>query len=115
MCSRSSSLIPIPKSEMAWCVQSLLPGQIVFAACSRRMPKFLRGRWVNFFCALTLTLVTVAPAANAAQVDKGTKNAGTEALQQHYQAARTYTVGGNTERAAVEYRAFLSEALTQMA
>src|SRR5260370_19213434 len=36
-------------------------------------------------------------------------------MQQHYQAARTFAVGGDSERAATEYKAFLSEALRQMA
>src|SRR5260370_223351 len=39
----------------------------------------------------------------------------TDALQQHYQAARTFAVGGDSERAATEYKAFLSVALRQMA
>jgi len=46
---------------------------------------------------------------------QGARNTDPNVLQQHYQAARTFAVGGDTGRAATEYRAFLSEALTQMA
>jgi len=47
--------------------------------------------------------------------DQTAKGGETDSLQQHYQAARTFAVGGDTERAATEYKAFLSEALQQMA
>ena len=35
-------------------------------------------------------------------------------LEEHYQAARTFAIAGNMDRAAVEYRAFLSEAFLEM-
>ncbi len=38
-----------------------------------------------------------------------------DTLQQHYDAARTFGVSGDQERASVEYRAFLGEALRRMA
>lgn len=38
-----------------------------------------------------------------------------ETLTQHYQAARTFAVAGDNDRAAAEYRAFLAEALHQFA
>ena len=38
-----------------------------------------------------------------------------EELNRHYQAARTFGVVGDLDHAAVEYRAFLSQALHQMA
>jgi len=39
----------------------------------------------------------------------------TDALQQHYEAAHTYALSGNQERAAAEYKTFLAEALRRMA
>src|ERR1039458_10821824 len=36
-------------------------------------------------------------------------------LQQHYDAARTFAVGGDQEHAALEYKAFLAEALRRTA
>jgi len=36
-------------------------------------------------------------------------------LEQHYQTARTFSVGGNTDRAAAEYQTFLAEVLRRMA
>lgn len=38
-----------------------------------------------------------------------------DALQRHYDAARTYGLSGDQERAAAEYKVFLGEALRQMA
>ncbi len=55
-------------------------------------------------------LLLVQPCAGQAA-----KAPDTDTLQQHYQAARTFAVGGDSERAATEYKAFLSEALRQMA
>src|SRR5581483_5597669 len=39
----------------------------------------------------------------------------TDALQQHYEAARTFQVSGDQEHAAGEYRAFLAESLGRLA
>src|SRR5580700_7465649 len=36
-------------------------------------------------------------------------------LQQHYDAARTFAVGGDQAHASVEYKTFLAEALRRMA
>ena len=38
-----------------------------------------------------------------------------DALQKHYEAARTYGIGGDQEKASVEYKAFLAEALRRIA
>src|SRR6266853_4201897 len=48
-------------------------------------------------------------------VGQTAKGSDSDTLQQHYQAARTFAVGGDTERAAAEYKAFLAEAMRQMA
>src|SRR6266702_3279222 len=61
---------------------------------------------VFVLCLLLLVQPCAGQAAKAPDPD---------ALQQHYQAARTFAVGGDTERAATEYKAFLAEAMTQMA
>ena len=38
-----------------------------------------------------------------------------DSLQQHFDAARTFEIGGDQERAAAEYKAFLGEALRGVA
>src|SRR5947208_17190004 len=38
-----------------------------------------------------------------------------DSLQQHFDAARTFEIGGDQEHAAAEYKAFLGEALTSVA
>jgi tetratricopeptide (TPR) repeat protein len=62
-------------------------------------------------------LLTVALPLTAAQGPAKAAKAASplDSLEHHYQAARTFSVGGNPDRAAVEYRAFLGEAMRQMA
>ncbi len=68
---------------------------------------------VRFGLASILALTVLLQ--NQLFADQTAKGGETDSLQQHYQAARTFAVGGDTERAATEYKAFLSEALQQMA
>ncbi|HEX3738529.1 MAG TPA: tetratricopeptide repeat protein [Terriglobales bacterium] len=72
---------------------------------------------------LCFVMVALLPSLSSAQASlkssRSTKSpevrSPLEALDQHYQAARTFSIGGDSDRAAVEYRAFLAEALRQMA
>jgi tetratricopeptide (TPR) repeat protein len=50
--------------------------------------------------------------SNAASVQNAVRD---DSLNQHYQAARTFSVAGATDRAAGEYASFLGEALHRMA
>ena len=62
-------------------------------------------------------LFALFPASSAAQSAKPKPSAAPDSdlLQQHYDAARTFAVGGDQEHAAVEYKAFLAEALRRTA
>ncbi len=70
-----------------------------------------------------LCFLTLAPSVSLAQTPSKSSisakspevHSPLEALDQHYQAARTFSIGGDPDRAAVEYRAFLAEALRRMA
>jgi tetratricopeptide (TPR) repeat protein len=57
---------------------------------------------------------TLVPQAKP-QTPKTANAPAADVLEHHYQAARTFTVAGDIERAATEYRTFLAEALRQMA
>jgi tetratricopeptide (TPR) repeat protein len=64
-------------------------------------------------------LLTVAFLASSAQAQTSkTKPAAPrqapDTLQQHYDAARTFAIGGDQERAAAEYKAYIAEALRRM-
>lgn len=63
--------------------------------------------------AVLLALVSVQ-AVIAQSPKTATKATPEDSLNEHYQAARTFSVGGDTERAAAEYRAFVGEALHRM-
>jgi tetratricopeptide (TPR) repeat protein len=78
-------------------------------SCLRRASRYL------LISAITCCLLLAFRPAIAQTPARGSKPAKADALEQHYAAARTFSIGGNTERAAAEYRAFLAEALRQMA
>ncbi|HZP18395.1 MAG TPA: tetratricopeptide repeat protein [Terriglobales bacterium] len=60
-------------------------------------------------------ILVLAACSRAAGAEQSPKATATDSLQQRYQAARTFTVAGDTDRAAKEYRAFLAVAFEQMA
>jgi len=71
-------------------------------------------------CVFALTAVlSVCPGPAGAQTSKpkpsATKAAPPDPLQQHYDAARTFAVGGDQKHAAEEYKAYLAEALRRTA
>jgi tetratricopeptide (TPR) repeat protein len=72
----------------------------------------------KFWCHSTVLLILLsAIPAIAGQVPakpEGTKSVRAR-LQQHYDAARTFQISGEQEQAAAEYKAFLGEALRQIA
>lgn len=67
-----------------------------------------------------LTLACALPALWAQTASKPAKPKAAEvpsplsSLERHYEAARTFSIGGNPDRAAAEYRAFLAETLRRM-
>ena len=65
-------------------------------------------------CGVLVALLSVQ-AALGQSPKKSTKAAPEDSLNEHYQAARTFSVAGDTDHAASEYRAFLGEALHRMA
>ena len=67
--------------------------------------------------ALCLSAITLATLPAFSQLtNKNSANpAEPDELTRHYQAARTFEVAGDQDRAAVEYRAFLGQALRQLA
>jgi tetratricopeptide (TPR) repeat protein len=76
----------------------------------RRYPQvFCRG------CGMLLAFLCVHSVMGQSQAKNPTKVTPEDQLNQHYQAARTFSVVGDTDHAAAEYRAFLGEALHRMA
>jgi tetratricopeptide (TPR) repeat protein len=59
--------------------------------------------------------LSAAAAQSAKPKPAAPKEAPPDRLQQHYDAARTFAVGGDQEHAAIEYKAFLAEALRRTA
>jgi len=66
-------------------------------------------------CRVLLALLSVHAVLGQSPTKKTTKSTPEDSLNQHYQAARTFSVVGDTDHAAAEYRAFLAEALHRMA
>jgi tetratricopeptide (TPR) repeat protein len=66
-----------------------------------------------FLCAL-LSFPALAQAPKPSTAGKSAQKQ-EEAFQKHFDAARTYQVGGDQEHAATEYKAFLAEALRRIA
>jgi tetratricopeptide (TPR) repeat protein len=63
-----------------------------------------------------LFLVPVCGGQTSSAMPKSSaKQAKPDSLQQHFDAARTFEIGGDQERAAAEYKAFLGEALRGVA
>jgi tetratricopeptide (TPR) repeat protein len=78
------------------------------------MPRL--GSWVpSCCCGVLLALVSVHAVLGQSPAKNATKATPEDSLNRHYQAARTFSVVGDTDHAAVEYRAFLGEALHGMA
>src|ERR1700760_3062789 len=74
------------------------------------------GFWVRFYsCGALLALLSVHTVLGQSPTKKTTKPAAEDSLDRHYQAARTFSVVGDTDHAGAEYRAFLGEALHRMA
>jgi tetratricopeptide (TPR) repeat protein len=71
------------------------------------------------FCSRLATLISgiavVISATSELRAQAAQKQSAQVILNQHYQAARTFSIAGDTDKAASEYRAFLGEALHQMA
>jgi len=73
------------------------------------------GTQVKSVVALLLGVMLAAHANAQVPRKKAAPPAGQpDALEQHYQAAQTFSIGGDTERATAEYRAFLAEVLRRM-
>lgn len=72
--------------------------------------KLLRTRRLSVFLLTSLFSLGLA-----AQTAKPSANSAADTLQKHYEAARTYGIGGDQEKATVEYKAFLAEALRRIA
>src|ERR1700722_15106512 len=65
--------------------------------------------------ALTLSSCLAVQAVAQSSKSKAAPQAEADQLQQHYDAARTFSIGGDQQHAAIEYKAFLSEALRRTA
>jgi tetratricopeptide (TPR) repeat protein len=78
------------------------------------MPRL--GSWVpSRCCGVLLALLSVHAVLGQSPTKKTIKPTPEDSLNRHYQAARTFSVVGNTDHAAAEYRAFLGEALHRLA
>ena len=97
---------------------------VVKKAASRRLfpsRPFLSGTksgQVSWLCVpLCLALMPLIHASAQTKASPSAKGAPSpqERLQHHYDAARTYQLGGDQEHAAAEYRAFLAGALSSVA
>lgn len=78
------------------------------------MPRL--GFWVlSRCCGALLALLSVHAALGQSPTKKITKSTPEDSLDQHYRAARTFSVVGDTDHADREYRAFLGEALHRVA
>src|ERR1700693_3153690 len=65
---------------------------------------------------IVLFLVPVCDAQTSGAAKKSpARQAKPDSLQQHFDAARTFEIGGDQEHAAGEYKGFLSEALRGIA
>jgi tetratricopeptide (TPR) repeat protein len=71
---------------------------------------------VLFWCyGILLVLLVVHPGLGQPPAKNTAKSTPEDSLNQHYQAARTFSVVGDTEHASAEYRTFVGEALHRMA
>jgi tetratricopeptide (TPR) repeat protein len=78
------------------------------------MPRL--GLWVrSYSCGVLLALLSVHVVLGQSPAKKTTKSTPEDSLNRHYQAARTFSVVGDADHAAVEYRAFLGDALHRIA
>jgi tetratricopeptide (TPR) repeat protein len=76
----------------------------------------LRSRLDRFLASAALFALSFSPsAAQTAKPKPAAPSAVPDQLQQHYDAARTFTIGGDQAHAAIEYKAFLAEALRRTA
>lgn len=64
---------------------------------------------------LVLLILGIFAGTLAAQTQPASKSSKPDVLQQHYDAARTYGLSGDSAHADLEYKAFLAEALRRMA
>ena len=77
---------------------------------------YRRGFWAHSYsCGALLALLSVHGVLGQSPAKKTIKPAVEDSLNRHYQAARTFSVVGDTEHAAAEYKAFLGEALHRIA
>src|SRR5260370_32912825 len=66
-------------------------------------------------CVAFTLLLLAAPSVLLAADQKSKRPGSSETLQRHYDAAHTFYLGGDLERAAGEYNVFLAEALQTLA
>ena len=78
------------------------------------VPSFLP-RVSSILSAFLICIVGLFGLPAGAQPQPAKKASSPDALQQHYNAARTYGLAGDTQHAAEEYRAFLGESFRRMA
>lgn len=79
-----------------------------------KMPRL--GSWIpSRFCKVLLALLSAHVVVGQSPTKKTSKSVPEDSLNRHYQAARTFSVVGDTVHASAEYRAFLGEALHRMA
>lgn len=77
--------------------------------------KALRQTFGRFLGVVLGLIITSAAPASFSQADAQTgEPEQSTSLERHYQAARTFGIAGDTERASSEYQAFLSEAFREM-
>jgi len=83
---------------------------------TRRSLTTISSRRFWYLPTVLLTLLSAMPkvAGLASAKPEGTKSI-RDRLQQHYDAARTFQISGDQEQATAEYKAFLGEALRQIA
>src|SRR5581483_12210967 len=62
-------------------------------------------RFASILRGALFAILVLAACSRAAGAEQSPKATATDSLQQRYQAARTFTVAGDTDRAAKEYRA----------
>jgi tetratricopeptide (TPR) repeat protein len=83
-------------------------------ACLSKAPH-LRVRLGRLFLQAALIALVVSLAAAQKTKPKASTAPEVDLLQQHYDAARTFAIGGDQAHAAAEYKAFLAEALRRTA
>jgi tetratricopeptide (TPR) repeat protein len=83
---------------------------------TRRSLTTISSRRFWYLPTVLLILLSATPklAGQASAKPEGTKSI-RDRLQQHYDAARTFQISGDQEQATAEYKAFLGEALRQIA